>query len=68
MIHDGVSKDAVKLVSCDQAEAAAGHWIWTEAGQLVWSEGCQKCVQSHGFNTPVFMRFCQVRISIKSIS
>ena len=68
MIHDWVIKDSVKLVSCDQAEAAAGHWIWTEAGQLVWSEGCQKCVQSHKFNTPVHMHFCLVSIAIDSIS
>ena len=58
VIHDGVAQDSVKPVSCEEAE---GHWIWTEAGQLVWSEGCQKCVQSHKFNTPVHMHFCEVR-------
>ena len=58
--HDGELQDSIKPVNCDSEEAIRGHWLWTEAGQVIWSEGCQKCVQSHKFNTPVHMHFCQV--------
>ena len=58
--HDGELRDSIKPVNCDSEEAIRGHWLWTEAGQVIWSEGCQKCIQSHKFNTPVHMHFCQV--------
>ena len=42
------------------AGAAAGHWLWTRGGQLRWSEGCRKCVQSSGTNQPLQLGFCKV--------
>jgi len=55
--HEGKEKDSLKVVK-DCGEFA-GHWIQTAAGQLMWSEGCNKCVQSFKFNTPVQFEFCK---------
>ena len=63
VIHDGVTQNSIKPVKCDSEKANRGHWLWTEAGQVIWSEGCQKCIQSHKWNTPVQMHFCQVSLS-----
>ena len=56
IIHDGEEKESVKVTGCDQEP---GHWIFTEHGQFMWSEGRRKCVQSFKFNTPVQYRFCR---------
>ena len=44
IIHEGVSKQSVKLVN--KKECGEGHWVWTEQGQFQWSQGCKKCLQS----------------------
>ena len=59
--HEGAVRDSVKAVR--QCEEAAGHWVWTGAGQLRWTEGCHKCVQSLKFNHPVQFKFCKVSTS-----
>ena len=54
--HEGLEKNSLKI---DKDCGVTGHWTWTRAGQFQWSEGCQKCVQSFKFNTPVEVVFCR---------
>ena len=64
VVHEGVEKMSVKTVKdAENCDGVDGHWIWSEQGQLKWSKGCSKCVQSYKFNTPVQFDFCQVDIS-----
>ena len=62
---DGALIQSVAAAQCGAGAGAgqvaeAGHWLWTHGGQLRWSEGCRKCVQSSGTNQPVQLGFCKV--------
>ena len=56
VVHEGLDKHSLKL---DKDCAEPGHWSWSRSGQFKWSEGCEKCVQSFKFNTPVEVVFCR---------
>ena len=56
VVHEGLEKESLEV---DQGCKKSGHWIWTKFGQFSWSEGCQKCVQSFKWNTPVQVMFCK---------
>ena len=56
VVHEALEKNSLTL---DRGCVEPGHWTWTKSGQFRWSEGCEKCVQTFKFNTPVEVVFCR---------